>query len=131
MPKELTLLEELDIITELQFPDFVYSTESMEEKIAFCGFINRLSDRRILSLDDDLFNLPFVFAALKENQLEYLLKEGSYIFKKILYVNISDLEFLKQVSDFVDELDKRGRTTENSTRLKNILQYIKDNKYII
>lgn len=131
MPKELTLLEEFDIITELQFPDFVYSTESLEEKVAFCNFINKLSDHRILSLDYDLFNLPFVFTGLKEGHIEYLLKEGSHIFKKILYVNISDSEFLKQISDFASELDKRGRTTENSTRLKNILQYLKDNRFII
>lgn len=131
MPKELTLLEEFDVIAELQFPDFAYSTESFEDKIAFCNFINKLPERRILLLDDDLFNLPFVFAGLQEIHIEHLLKDGGYIFKKILHVNIADTDFFNEVLKFVSELDSRNKTTENSTRIKNIVQYLKDNKHII
>lgn len=131
MPKELTLLEEFDVIAELQFPDFAYSTESFEDKIAFCNFINKLPERRILLLDDDLFNLPFVFAGLQEIHIEHLLKDGGYIFKKILYVNIADTDFFNEMLKFVSELDSRNKTTENSTRIKNIVQYLKDNKHII
>lgn len=131
MPKELTLLEEFDVIAELQFPDFAYSTESFEDKIAFCNFINKLPERRILLLDDDLFNLPFVFAGLQEIHIEHLLKDGGYILKKILHVNIADTDFFNEVLKFVSELDSRNKTTENSTRIKNIVQYLKDNKHII
>lgn len=131
MPKELTLLEEFDVIAELQFPDFAYSTESFEDKIAFCNFINKLPERRILLLDDDLFNLPFVFAGLQEIHIEHLLKDGGYILKKILHVNIADADFFNEVLKFVSELDSRNKTTENLTRIKNIVQYLKDNKHII
>lgn len=131
MPKELTLLEEFDVIAELQFPDFAYSTESFEDKIAFCNFINKLPERRLLLLDDDLFNLPFVFAGLQEIHIEHLLKDGGYILKKILYVNIADTDFFNEMLKFVSELDSRNKTTENSTRIKNIVQYLKDNKHII
>ena len=44
---------------------------------------------------------------------------------------ISNPEFLKQVSDFIAELDNSQKTTENSTRFNSILQYIKDNKFIV
>lgn len=131
MPKELTLLEEFDVIAELQFPDFAYSTESFEDKIAFCNFINKLPERRILLLDDDLFNLPFVFAGLQEIHVEHLLKDGGHILKKIFYVNIADTDFFNEMLKFVSELDSRNKTTENSTRIKNIVQYLKDNKHII
>ncbi len=131
MPKELTLLEEFDVIAELQFPDFAYSTESFEDKIAFCNFINKLSERRVLLLDDDLFNLPFVLAGLQEVHIEHLLREGGYILKKILYVNVADDDFLNEILKITTELDNRNKTTENSTRIKNIIRYLKDNKHII
>lgn len=131
MPKELTLLEEFDVITELQFPDFIYSTESLEEKIAFCAFINNLSEKRALLLDEGLFNFPFVFAGLQENNIEYIIREGGVVLKKIFYVNISDAGFINEILKISNELDNRQKTTENTTRIKNIIQYLKDNKKII
>lgn len=131
MAKELNILEEFDILSELQFPDYIYSLDSEEEKFAFSNYIRYLSGRRILLLHDRLFSYPFAVASLREIHIEEIFKNGGYAFKKMFLDNLSDLEFLKQVSDFVTELDKRGRTTENSTKLKNILQYLKDNKHII
>lgn len=131
MPKELTLLEEFDIIAELQFPDFVYATDSMEEKIAFSKMISNLSNKRIMLLDDALFNFPYIAAGLQEEHIETIIKEGDYDGKKIIFENFNDLYFLKQTEELMDELDRREKTTENSTRLKNILQYLRDNKSII
>lgn len=132
MPKELTLLEEFDIIAELQFPDFVYTSDSLEEKIAFTNYIGSLSSRRILLFDDGVFYFPFAVAGLREQHIETIIKDGDHSLKEDMIFNLlSNSNFLEQVSDFTDELDKRGRSTENSTRLKNILQYLRDNKYII
>lgn len=132
MPKELTLLEEFDIIAEFQFPDFVYASDSLEEKKAFANYMGSLSSRRILLFDDGVFYFPFAIAGLREQHIETIVKDGDHSLKEdILFNLLSNPDFLKQVSDFTDELDERGRTTENSTRLKNILQYLKDNKYII
>lgn len=129
--RDLTLLEEFDILSELQFPDFIYSDDSTEEKYAFSAYLASLSGRRILLLHNELINMPFVLASLKENHIEIIIKEGGFNIKKILLSNLSSPEFLKQSSDFAAELDRREKTTENSTRLKNILQYLRDNKYII
>lgn len=131
MPKELTLLEEFDIIAELQFPDFVYAADSIEEKIAFCKFIERLSARRIMLVDDILFDFPFVVAGLTENHIETLIRESDYNCKKTLFENFNDSYFLKQVEELINELDRRGKTTENSTRFKNIMQYLRDNRFIV
>lgn len=131
MAKELNILEEFDILSELQFPDYIYSLDSEEEKFAFSNYIKYLSGRRVLLLHNGLFDYPFAVASLREIHIEEIFKNGGYAFKKILLDNLSDQEFLKQVSDFIAELDRREKTTENSTRLKNILQYLRDNKYII
>lgn len=131
MPKELTALEEFDLIMELQFPDFVYSIDSMEEQIAFSKMINILSSHRIMMLYDDLFDYPFVIAGLQSNHIETLIQESELTLKKGIIFNLSDPEFLNEVGEIIAELDRRDKTTENSTRLKNILQYLKDNKYII
>lgn len=127
----LNLFEELDILIELQFPDFVYATSSDEEKIAFSKYINSFPSQRILLISATIFNFYFVVAGLKEIHIETLLKDGDHNTKKMLFFNMSTPGFLSQVSDFVAELDRRDKTTENSTRLKNILQYLSDNKYII
>lgn len=131
MPIELDPLEEFDVLSEFQFPDFIYSLDSIEEKISFSNYINSLSNRRILLIHDELFNSYFVLASLKEDQLETLVKEGGSNIKKIIISNLSDSETIKKVAEFASELDKRSKTTENSTRSRNILQYIKDNKSII
>lgn len=127
----LNQFEELDILIELQFPDFVYATNSDEEKIAFSKYINSLPSQRILLTSATILNFYFVVAGLKEIHIETLIKDGDYNMKKIIFLNKSTQEFSRQVSDFANELDRRDKTTENSTRLKNILQYLSDNKYII
>lgn len=127
----LNPFEELDILIELQFPDFVYATSSDEEKIAFSKYITSFPSQRILLISATIFNFYFVVAGLKEIHIETLVKDGDHNTKKVLFSNMSTPGFLNQVSDFAAELDRRGKTTENSTRLKNILQYLSDNKYII
>lgn len=131
MPQSLNMLEEFDILSELQFPDYIYSLESIEEQIAFSKYIMSLSDKRILLLHEGIFDFPFVVASLTNNHIESILKDGSYSVKKILIYNINDSIFINQVIQFVSLLDKHNKTTENSTRLKNILQYLKDIKSII
>lgn len=128
---QLNPLEEIDVLIELQNPLFVYATNSMEEQIAFAKYINSLSDKRILLLGINLFETPFIIATLKENNIEAILREGGNELKKILFSNLSNPEFVKKVADFVIELDRRDKTTENSTRFKNILQYLRDNRFIV
>ncbi len=129
--RELTLLEEFDILSELQFPDFIYSADSAEEKFAFSAYLASLSGRRILLLHNEIFNMPFALASLKENHIETIIKEGGFNVKKILLSNLLNDGIAKQSSDFAAELDRRAKATENSARLKNILQYLKDNKYTV
>lgn len=131
MPIELNLIEEFDILTEFQFPDYIYSIDTIEEQIVFSKYINSLSNHRILLLHREIFDFPFVLAGLKEGQMETIIKDSAQELKDNLIFNFSETGFLDEITAFVDELDKRSGTTENSTRLKNILQYLKDNKYII
>lgn len=131
MPIHLATLEEIDILTEIQSPEFVYSIESTEERIIFSKYINSLPEKRIILLNLGLFNLPFVIAGLKESHVESIIKDEALVVKKYIFTNLSDTEFLKNVLEFSSELDRREKTTENTTRIKNLLQYLKDNKNII
>ena len=131
MPSHLTTLEEVDIITEMQSPELVYSIESTEEQIIFSKYINSLPDKRIVLLNINLFNFPFVIAGLKESHIETLTKEEALVVKKYVFANLSNTEFSRKVVEFISELDRREKTTENTTRIKNIIQYLKDSKNII
>lgn len=131
MPTELDLIEEFDILTEFQFPDYIYSIDTTEEQIVFSKYINSLSNHRILLLHREIFDFPFVLAGLKEGQAETIIKDSAQELKDNLIFNFSEIGLLDDITTFVDELDKRSGSTENSTRLKNILQYLKDNKYIV
>lgn len=131
MPSNISPLEEIDIITEIQSPDSVYSVDSQDEKMVFSKFINSLSEHRILLLNNDLFDYPFVVAGLTERHFEAILKDEKYEIKKLLINNLSDSEFLKQVAGFITEMDNRDKTTENSTRFKNVMQYLRDNRFIV
>lgn len=131
MPQELSTLEEFDILSELQFPEYIFSIDSIEEQLAFSTYISSLSGRRILIVHDGILNYPFVVAGLTETHIEIILKEGSANMKKTLMNNILNIEFQEEISRFITELDRHNKTTENFTRFKNILQYVKDNKIII
>lgn len=131
MPKELDPIEEFDILTELQFPDYIYSIDSIDEQIAFSKYINSLPDRRILLLHNELLTAPFVVAGLTENHIETIIKDGSYNSKFVIFIALADEEFMNDVLSFSNELDYRNKTTENSTRLTSIVQYLKDNANII
>lgn len=131
MPQPLNILEEFDVLSELQFPDYIYSLESVEEQIVFSKYISSLPEKRTLILHDNILNLPFVISGLNKEQVETIIKNGGYSMKKIMLDNIFDPEFLSDVNKFVIELDSREKTTENTTKIKNIIQYLKDNKNII
>lgn len=131
MPTELDLIEEFDILTEFQFPDYIYSIDTTEEQIVFSKYINSLSNHRILLLHREIFDFPFVLAGLKEGQVETIIKDSAQELKDNLIFNFSEIGLLDDITTFIDELDKRSGSTENSTRLKNILQYLRDNKYIV
>ena len=131
MPLNLTILEEIDIVTEIESPEFIYSIDSLTEQVAFSKYINLLSGKRILLLNSRLFNIPFMVASLKEHHIETILKEEALIMKNYIMINLSNPDFLKQVFEFINEIDRREKTTENSTQFKNILQYLRDNKSVI
>lgn len=131
MPQPLNMLAEFDILSELQFPDYIYSLESIDEQIVFSKYISLLSEKRILILHDSILNLPFVISGLSKEHIEAIMKNGGYSMKKILFEKLFNPEFLNIVNEFIIELDRREQTTENTTRIKNIIQYMKDNKNII
>lgn len=132
MTLELNFLEELDILFELQYPNYVFTMDNLDEKIAFSKYISSLSNKRMVILNDAIYEeLSFAVAGLKEGHIETILKDGPHATKRTIFSIFSNPEFLKQVIDFITELDRRGKTTENSARFQNIMQYLKDNKYIV
>lgn len=128
---ELAPIEEIDILIEMQNPLFIYSTDSIDEQIAFAKYINNLSDRRILLSEQILFDTPFAIAGLRENHVEAILKESDYKIKHEMFTAFNNYEFLIEIQKFITELDRIQKTIENSARFQNIIQYLRDNRFII
>lgn len=131
MPKELTVLEEIDLTTEIYYPDQTYSVETQEEMESLARYINSLSNRRILLLADYLFAEPYVLWGLNEGHIETIIKAGKLELKKTLITILLNPIIMEKMLNYFNKLDNREKTTENSTRFKNILQYLRDNRFIV
>ena len=128
---EITPIEELDILIEMQNPLFIYSTDSFDEQMAFTEYINSLSNRRILLSEQILFDAPFIAAGLQESHIETIIKEGSHKLKRGMFTAFSNHEFLINIQKITEELDQRQKTAKNSARFNNIMQYLRDSRFII
>lgn len=130
MAKNLTTLEEFDIRRRLQMPHLSYHPLTIDAKknIAFLVLSNNNSE--ILMINIEGFRTSSVIAGLSEKHIEYIAKNTPEDYKKIfieIINNKAEVEDIIEIAKAMDE-DLGGNVTKNQERVKNVIQYIKDNK---
>lgn len=126
---ELTLPEEFNIKEAIQEPHFSYIESTILNRVHVSYSILNRNEQDILLIDNSGFLIDSVFAGLTEKHIEYIAKNGPQKYKESLSKILQDAEMMKGVSEIAKAMDEDlGRnTTQNQDRVKNVIQYIKDN----
>jgi hypothetical protein len=128
MENNLGLLEEFDIEREIKTPHLMYRNFSTinKKRVAYSILSRKLNE--IILINSPGFCVDAVFAGLSEKHIEYIAKNAPMEYKK----NILDLLYqanIENILKITQDMDKDlgENVTQNQDRLKNIIQYIKDN----
>jgi hypothetical protein len=118
----LTTIEEMNATEHLKEPHLSYVVASLQERKKVSLDILKRHENEIDS----------VFAGLNEKHINYIAKNAPRDYKKNILQTIRDPEMLQEVFEIAKAMDKDlgENVTQNQDRLKNIIQYIKDNHVV-
>lgn len=130
MKNDLNMLEEFDITGKLQYPHMLFFPVTSVSKKQTAYLMMSKKEADILLISSPGFGNASVFAGLTENNIEYLAKKGPRDFKEEVLKFLQDQTATKEVFEIVKAMDDDlgGQATQNQTRIKNVIQYIKDNR---
>lgn len=132
MSNLLTTIEELDIEEIIKDPHLSYVIGTIQERKKVAISIFSRSKSNILLIASSGFLIDSVFAGLSEKHIEYIAKNAPKNYKENLLKILQDTEMMKGVFEIAVDMDTDigKNVTQNQDRVKNVIQYIKDNRVV-
>jgi len=129
MSKELTTLEEFDISRKLQFPHTFQCKDLTQKASAATNILHKNTDELLL-ITPRGFSVDFIVAGLSFEQIEFLARKAPKEYKEEIFQFLTDESNIADILNIEKFLDENtAETTQlNQDRIRNILQYIKDNR---
>ena len=130
MEHKIDLLSELKIYKLLGKPHFSYVLNSVANRKTVASSMLQRDEGVILLADSDGFLIDSVFAGLSGKHIEHIAKNAPRDYKNNILKILQDQEMMRGVFEIAKAMDDdlgRG-TTQNQDRVKNVIQYIKDNR---
>lgn len=130
MENNLSIIEELNIEEMLRTPHLSYIIGTIQERRSASYSVLQRNKNNILLIDGSGFLIDSVFAGLTEKHIEYIALNGPQKYKENLLKILQDQEMMKGVFEIVKDMDTNlgGNVAQNQERIKNVIQYIKDNR---
>lgn len=132
MPIKLSIEEELDIREYLSEPHLTYIDDSVliRKKVAYSILKRDLNE--ILLIDSSGFLIDSVFSGLTEKHIEHIAKNAPEKYKQNLLEIQNDKGMMEGVFEIAKSMDEDlgEKVTQNQQRIKNVIQYIKDNQIV-
>jgi len=130
MKEKISIVKEMEIEKNLREPfgDYISPSLIVKKKIAY-SILDR-EDIAVLLLDRYGFTLDYIFAGLTEKHIEYIAKNAPKNYKENILKTLRDQEMMKGVFEIAKAMDEdlgRG-ATQNQDRVRNVIQYVKDNR---
>jgi hypothetical protein len=132
MSDQLSSLEEYDAMMKYQMPHLLFDDNSIVNQKRTAFLIKNKTGDEILVINPMGFSDESVLAGLNEKHIEYFAKHAPMEYKKNLLEIFKDKEMLDgvwKIAKSMDE-DEGNGTMANQNRIKNVLQYIKDNQVV-
>ena len=122
----ITGVEEFDIITKFHFPHlFIRGTDFISKKIISNNVFLKNNEEVLLIVSEE-FLYDSVFSGLSEKHIEYIAKNAPQDYKNNILKILKDQQMMKGVFEITQSMDANN-TMEHQKRIKNVIQYIKDN----
>ena len=129
MAKQLTALEEFDIIRDIQLP-YTFEQSELKQKGEISRKIFLLKYDDILLISSHGFSDPVVLGGLSEKNMEYIAIKAPLEYRTELLKIINNegmTEESMKIAKFMDmEMDED--IAKNQYRVRNVIQYIRDNQ---
>lgn len=130
MNNNLSLIEELNIEEYFRepFSAYVFGTLIEKKTVAYSVFQRKITDILLISSGGFLFDS--VFAGLRDEHVQFISRSGPKDYKVNLLEIIRNKEKMVRVFEIAKAMDEDlgSNTTQNRDRVKNVIQYIKDNR---
>lgn len=130
MRENINYADETLVIKSLQKPYFLYTSNRLTDRATVAKLVFLKKENEMLLVDPFGFLIDSVFAGLTEKHIGYIAKNGPKEYKENLLEILSDQGAMKGVFEIAKAMDEdmNGDTNQNQERVKNVIQYIKDNK---
>lgn len=130
MVEDVSLMEEIEIEQNLREPFGNYVNPSLIEKKKVAFSILTRGEVAVLLLDRYGFTVDFIFAGLTEKHIEYIAKNAPRDYKDNILKILQNQEMMKGVFEIAKAMDddSGGGSTRHQERVRNVIQYIKDNR---
>lgn len=126
----IDLEKELLIRSNLKEPHYSYLDDSISNKKKVSYLISSKNINEILLVDSYGFLFDSIFAGITEKQIEYIAENAPKDYKDNILKLLRDQEMMRggfEIAKAMDE-DLGREATQNQDRVRNVIQYIKDNK---
>jgi len=132
MPYSIPIEIELTVRKYLREPHFSYIEESIFNRKKVSNILLSKKQDEILLIDSYGFVFDSIFAGLTEKNIEYIAKNAPRDYKESLLKILHDQEMMGGVFEIVKAMDEDlgESVTKNQERIKNVIQYIKDNRVV-
>lgn len=132
MENNTGLLEEFDILREVQTPHLIHKDFSLANKQKVAYSVLSRKPEEILLINSSGFYTDAVFAGLSGKHIEYIAKNAPSDYRQEIMNLLSQDYKHKEIMEIAQAMDEDldDGSTKNQERVKNVIQYIKDNAEI-
>ena len=127
--ESLTNLEEFDIMRKLQFPHTLPHGDLIQSS-SVSSYISSKNADELLLITPSGFSNDFIFAGLLDTHIEFLANNAPREYKEEIIPLALEEENITSELEIAMHLDGNMRVASNMNqiRVKNVIQYIKDNR---
>lgn len=121
-----------DVIEKLTIPYIFFPQNNLEQKKNLAIYIYNLDSELLLIPSRFAFSYPAFLSGLSEKHIEYFAKNAPVDYKKELFSSIQKEYIVKEMIEIAKVMDKDlgDNINKNQSRIKNNIQYIKDNRIV-
>lgn len=132
MSQYVTTLEEFDIMGKFQTPYLMHvKNDNISKKnVAYIVLSKKIDE--ILLVSPLGFRESAIIAGLSEKHIELLAKHAPQEYKEYILKTVSDNAFVSDITEIAKDMDDDlgGGATTNQQRVRNVVQYIQDNRVV-
>lgn len=123
-------VEEFDILGRLQTPHLIFYPLNFSSKIKTAAIVLMNEAEKILLINSPGFCEDSILAGITEKHIEYIAKNAPKDYKENILKLLQNQEMVNGVFEIAKAMDEdlgKG-AMQNQERVRNVIQYIKDNR---